>query len=188
MKITTKGRYAIHILYDLAVNGTEHGEKSGLVKVIVLCARNLVGVAVRHLSDEPLHLCPELRDQRPITRLDLKRQLFIRHTRQEPPTTARYIPVRVLLYRQPIGRGDVRLHHPECHGWFSDNPFCGMLLSYLISGTPDAREALDKLRCTTFANCTLSQDSVFPSRIADLISRSSSSKEEIIPPVSSCVI
>ena len=24
MKITTKGRYAIHILYDLAVNGTEH--------------------------------------------------------------------------------------------------------------------------------------------------------------------
>ena len=23
MKITTKGRYAIHILYDLAVNGTE---------------------------------------------------------------------------------------------------------------------------------------------------------------------
>lgn len=24
MKITTKGRYAIHILYDLATNGTEH--------------------------------------------------------------------------------------------------------------------------------------------------------------------
>lgn len=24
VKITTKGRYAIHILYDLAVNGTEH--------------------------------------------------------------------------------------------------------------------------------------------------------------------
>lgn len=24
MKITTKGRYAIHILYDLAINGTEH--------------------------------------------------------------------------------------------------------------------------------------------------------------------
>lgn len=24
MKITTKGRYAIHILYDLAVNGAEH--------------------------------------------------------------------------------------------------------------------------------------------------------------------
>lgn len=24
MKITTKGRYAIHILYDLAVNGSEH--------------------------------------------------------------------------------------------------------------------------------------------------------------------
>lgn len=24
MKITTKGRYAIHILYDLAVNGTDH--------------------------------------------------------------------------------------------------------------------------------------------------------------------
>ena len=24
MKISTKGRYAIHILYDLAVNGTEH--------------------------------------------------------------------------------------------------------------------------------------------------------------------
>lgn len=24
MKVTTKGRYAIHILYDLAINGTEH--------------------------------------------------------------------------------------------------------------------------------------------------------------------